>query len=150
LRGQVKNLTAERDGAKEAADAQAEKARLEALSDAEKLSEERQAWQAEVEAERGRLKTEARRQALTKLGVLEKFQEFAPDVDVREKSGQAGLEEWAKGNPELLAPRDQPATAKADLLPAGKTYSSKLQDILSGKRKSMLVTRESIEKMMNN
>jgi len=149
LRAQVKSLTAEKEAAEATAKADAEAARQAALSDAERLAEERAAWQAEVEGERGRLKGEARAQALAKMGVLEKFAAFAPDVDVRDKKGQAELEKWAKENPELLAPRDQPAASKPDAAP-GRKASTKLQEILSGKRKSMLVSRESIERMANN
>jgi len=149
LRAQVKSLTAEKEAAEVAAQSEAEAARQAALSDADRLAEERAAWQVEVEGERGRLKAEARDQALSRLGVLDKFARFAPDVDVRDKKGQADLEKWAKDNPELLAPRDQPAAAKPDLAP-GRKASTKLQEILSGKRKSMLVSRESIERMAKN
>lgn len=49
-----------------------------------------------------------RSEVLGRLGVLDKFADFAPDVDAYTAEGRQALEEWAAANPELLSRRPSP------------------------------------------
>ncbi len=134
--------------AKQAVEADSEAARLASLSDAEKLEAERQAWREEVDAERSRLRLDLRTAALDKAGVLGKYHEFCPDVDVRTTDGQKALETWIGEHPETVkhaevVPAPSPTTAIA-------AKSSKLAEILTGKRKSTLVTQKSLSEMFGS
>tara|TARA_R100000808_G_scaffold2971_1_gene11081 strand:+ start:835 stop:1392 length:558 start_codon:yes stop_codon:yes gene_type:complete len=140
-------LTALR-GAKESAEQEAEAARIAGLTEAERLDAERAAWKQEVEADRARLRVELRDAALDRAGVLSKYNNFAPDVDVRTPEGQKALESWLKDHPETIKRPDvvaQPTPTDALI-----KRSSKLAEILTGKRKSTLITQKSIEKMFNS
>lgn len=134
LKEQLASLTA----AKVAADEAAEQARRERLSEQERVAEDRKA----LEAEKSKLKSERRKDALTKLGVIEKAAALAPDVDPSEPSGAKALEDWAKANPEfvrLAVPTSTPYDA-----PKG----SNLGKILSGEMRSPIISREGLRKLM--
>lgn len=134
LKEQLATLSA----AKAAADAAAEEARRERLSEQERVAEDRKA----LEAEKNKLKTERRKDALSKLGVLEKAAALAPDVDPSDPSGAKQLEDWAKANPEFVRTP----------LPSGTPYDapkgSNLGKILSGEMKSPIISREGLRKLM--
>lgn len=119
----------------------AEADRVAKLSEAEKLAEERKAFLAEKEsletAKKG-LANERREAALDKLRVNAKYRSFAPNVDPSTADGAKALETWAAQNPELLV---KAAGAPNVEVPAGA-----IADILSGKRKSSLVSVEGLKK----
>jgi len=100
------------------------------MSDAQKLEADRAALAAKEKA----LKDRSRKEALAKLGVIEKAHQWAPDVDPADPAGAKALEDWAKANPELVkAPETQ-----------GHSYAaeprSALGQILSGEKKSPLMS----------
>ena len=133
---------------KAAAESEAEAARVLGLSDAERLTEEREAWRQEDEGERTKLRIDLRAAALDRAGVMPKYADFVPDVDVRTAEGQKALEGWINDHPETVKRGDmiaQPSPTDALI-----RKSSKLADILTGKRKSSLVTQKSIAEMFNN
>ena len=92
------------------------------------------------------MKETARSNALKRLGVLEKYHSFAPQVDVENARDAAKLEAWVKDNPELLKPVAH--TKEPSLLDQIKGPSSRLSDILTGKVKSSLVSAESVAEML--
>ena len=133
---------------KAAAEAEAEAARVAGLSDAERLTEEREAWRHEVEGERAKLRVDLRAAALDRAGVMPKYNDFVPDVDVRTTEGQKALETWINEHPETV--KRSAVIAKSTPTDALIRKSSALADILTGKRKSSLVTQKSIAEMFNN
>lgn len=108
----------------------AEEAARAKMSDAQKLEADRAALAAKEKA----LKDRARRDALTKLGVVEKAHQWAPDVDPADPSGAKALEDWARANPELVKATE----------PTGHSYAaeprSALGQILSGEKRSPLLS----------
>lgn len=134
LKEQLTTLAA----AKAAADEAAEQARRDKLSEQERVAEDRKL----LEAERAKLKAERRKDALGKLGVLEKAAALAPDVDPSDPSGAKALEDWAKQNPEFV--RQSAPTSTAYDVPKG----SNLGKILSGEMKSPIISREGLRKLL--
>ena len=108
----------------------AEEAARAKMSDAQKLEADRAALAAKEKA----LKDRSRREALAKLGVIEKAHQWAPDVDPVDPAGAKALEDWAKANPELVK--------RAEM--TGHSYAappkSALGQILSGERSSPLMS----------
>lgn len=134
LKEQLASLTA----AKAAADEAAEQARRERLSEQERVAEDRKA----LEAEKARLKAERRKDALGKLGVLEKAAALAPDVDPSDPSGAKALEDWARANPEFVRSTTPTST------PYDAPKGSNLGKILSGEMKSPIISREGLRKLL--
>ena len=126
LEAQIAELTTKAT----AAEAAAEAAKREKMSDAEKLAADR----AELDKQRSALANRARGDALTRLGVIEKAHQWAPQVDPGTPEGAKTLEDWARANPELVKARDTGAH------PFQAPPDSPLADILSGKRKSPLLS----------
>ena len=124
--------------AKAAADEAAEQARRERLSEQERVAEDRKA----LEVEKAKLKADRRKDALGKLGVLEKAAALAPDVDPSDPAGAKALEDWAKANPEFV--RATIATSTPFDAPKG----SNLGKILAGEMKSPIISREGLRKLM--
>ena len=108
----------------------AEEAARAKMSDAQKLEADRAALAAKEKA----LKDRSRKDALTKLGVIEKAHQWAPDVDPADPAGAKALEDWAKANPELVKRTEM----------TGQSYAappkSALGQILSGERSSPLMS----------
>ena len=108
----------------------AEEAARAKMSDAQKLEADRAALAAKEKA----LKDRSRKDALTKLGVIEKAHQWAPDVDPADPAGAKALEDWAKANPELVKATEQ----------TGHSYAaeprSALGQILSGEKRSPLLS----------
>lgn len=134
LKEQLATLTA----AKAAADAAAEEARRERMSEQDRVAEDRKA----LEAERNKLKSERRKDALGKLGVLEKAAALAPDVDPSDPAGAKQLEDWAKANPEFVRTTIPTST------PFDAPKGSNLGKILSGEMKSPIISREGLRKLL--
>jgi hypothetical protein len=134
LKEQLATLTA----AKAAADAAAEEARRERLSEQDRVAEDRKV----IEAERNKLKSERRKDALGKLGVLEKAAALAPDVDPSDPAGAKQLEDWAKANPEFVR------TSIPTSTPFDAPKGSNLGKILSGEMKSPIISREGLRKLL--
>lgn len=134
LKEQLATLTA----AKAAADAAAEEARRERMSEQDRVAEDRKA----LEAERNKLKSERRKDALGKLGVLEKAAALAPDVDPSDPAGAKQLEDWAKANPEFVRATIPTST------PFDAPKGSNLGKILSGEMKSPIISREGLRKLL--
>lgn len=126
LKAQVAELTTKAT----AAEAAAEAAKREKMSDAEKLAADR----AELDKQRSALANRARGDALTRLGVIEKAHQWAPQVDPATPEGAKALEDWARANPELVKARDTGAHSFQ------APPDSPLAEILSGKRKSPLLS----------
>ena len=118
--------------------AAAEQARLDAMSERERLAAERAA----LDAEKSALRTSRRKDALNKLGILEKAAALVPDVDPADPEGARTLEAWARDNPEFVR-SSQPQTA-AYAAPEG----SRLAKILSGQEKSAIISREGLRKLL--
>jgi len=128
----------------------AEAARQKGLTDKQKLDEEIAAQRAELDATKKGLVTDRRNLALDRFGLLEKFRPYAPDVDPGTPEGAKALEAWVKVNPELCRAVNnggQP-TITDRITDLAKTGSTALQDVLSGKRKSTLVSAESATKLL--
>ena len=136
---------AESDKKAAAAAEAAEVARKAGLSEAEKLLEERKAFTVEIETERGRLVTEARKGALAKLGVFEKAMALAPAVDPRDPKGAAELETWAKANPEFVR-----AAAPGEPPPLQAMPESKLAKVLGGVLKNPYVTPGGLRRILGS
>lgn len=134
----VTALKADNDAAKAALKA-ADDAKL---TEAQRAEKERKEWQAQVDADRAKIKQERKSLALSKLGVLPKFQAFAPDVDPADPAGAAALEKWAKEYPEAVATKVQPAQ------PADVPEGSMLHKILTGAAKSPFMTREGFARLL--
>lgn len=136
---QVTALTAD----KTKAEADAEAARKSKQTDAEKLAEERAAFQNEVATTKKGLVQEARNQALDKLGVLDSYRGFAPDVDPRTSEGARQLELWAKDHPEILKRTDQQQQQSLTAAP-----DSKLAKALAGAIKSPFISAAGLRKLV--
>jgi len=141
LAAQVATLTAqltELSTKAAAAEAAAEAAKREKMSDAEKLAADR----AELDKQRTALANRARGDALTRLGVIEKAHQWAPQVDPGTPEGAKALEDWAKANPELVKRTD----------PGGQNFQAPpdtpLAELLSGKRKSPLLSAGWAQKLL--
>ncbi len=134
----VATLKTENDAAKAAAKA-AEDAKL---TDAQRAEKDRKDWQAQVDADRAKLKQDRRSLALDKLGVLPKFAAFAPDVDPTEPAGAAALEKWAKDYPEMIKPVAHPAQ------PVDVPEGSMLHKILTGAAKSPFMTTDGFRRLL--
>lgn len=149
LAGQLETLQsqiAELRAAKEVAEQAAQEAAQSQLSESERLNNERDAWRAEVEEERARIRIEARAHALSKAGVLSKYHDFVPDVDPRTPDGAKAIEKWIAAHPETVVRTVEPTVNPVDQI--GKK-SSAVAEILTGKRRSTLVTAKSLSKMFN-
>ena len=135
----VSSLTA----AAEASKAAAEEARKAALSDAERLAEDRKA----VDAEHSKLAETQRNLALDRLGVSPKVRALAPAVDAATAEGVATLEKWAKENPEFLVKQAGSGDSIVDKLLASKSAGA-LVDVLSGKKSSPYMSVEGYRKLL--
>lgn len=135
---QLKAQLAELMTAKQQADKAAEEARKASLTESERLAEEKRA----LDAERNKLKLERRKDALVKLGVLEKAAALAPDADPTDPAGAKALEDWAKANPEFVRKAD--TTSFAYDAPKG----SNLGKILSGEAKSPIISVAGLRKLL--
>lgn len=153
MQAELAALRAEREAEKAAAATAAEQAAaaLEAdrqakLTETQKIQEQLEQQRGELEATRTQLVADRRTLALERLGVAEKFRAFAPAVDPADPKGAKQLEDWAKANPELLAPVSRAATSTAlDAIKAGA--STALQQVMAGTRKSTLVTARNLAKL---
>ena len=136
---------AELRAAKAAADAAADEATQAAMTEGERLEAERTAWRAEVETERARLRGEARSAALERAGVLPAYHEFVPDLDPRTADGAKALEAWIGKHPETVR---APTPAPSPLAAIGER-SSAVAQILTGQRRSTLVSAKSLQAMFD-
>ena len=136
---------AELRAAKAAADAAADEATQAAMTEGERLEAERNAWRAEVETERARLRGEARSAALERAGVLPAYHEYVPDLDPRTADGGKALEAWIKQHPETV----KAATPAPSPLAAIGERSSAVAQILTGQRRSTLVSAKSLQAMFD-
>jgi Skp family chaperone for outer membrane proteins len=134
LQTQLKELSAMKAEQAKAAD----DSRRSALSEREKLEEDRKALQAERDA----LRQTRRKDAMAKLGILEKAAALAPDVDPADPTGAATLEAWAKDNPEFVRRADPQTT------PYDAPQGSRLARILTGAEKSPLISRDGLRKLL--
>lgn len=135
LTAQVQTLTA----AKAEADAQVEAARQAALTEAERLAEDR----SKLEAEKAQMLDQARKDAAAKLGVFDKALPLLPEGDPRTPEGAKMLADWAKANPEFVRQQTPPP----------KTFDappkSALAQILSGEKKHPYLSAESARAMLS-
>ena len=136
---------AELRAAKAAADAAADEATQAAMTEGERLEAERNAWRAEVETERARLRGEARSAALERAGVLPAYHEYVPDLDPRTADGGKALEAWIKQHPETV----KAATPAPSPLASIGERSSAVAQILTGQRRSTLVSAKSLQAMFD-
>ena len=141
LQQQIQTLRAEKDAAQKTA----EEAVAQKMTEAEKLEQERSAWRVEVETEREKLKLDLKNAALEKAGVLSKYFEFAPNIDVRTIDGQKALEKWISEHPEVV--KQSTGVTKTPPVVHATKSSSRLADIMTGKVKSTLVTKKSLSEM---
>lgn len=125
--------------------AKAEEERKAKLSAEQKFAEELAAQRSQIEETRKQLADERRNLALERLGVQEKFRQFAPAVDPGDPKGAKALEAWAKDNPELL--RQQAAPVSDALSQLRSKAGSALRAVMSGEKKSTLVTERNLSKM---
>ena len=149
---------AEVDGqaaAKAQADGQAaaEVERQAKLTADQRVQEELAKQRNDLDATRAQLRKDARYLALDRAGVLPKYRSFAPDTDPRQQDGAKALEAWIKEHPELADPAARGATGQQQqplgVLEMIKARSQPLADVLTGKRKSHLVTEASLRKMLD-
>tara|TARA_R110002126_G_scaffold137_4_gene819 strand:+ start:11 stop:541 length:531 start_codon:yes stop_codon:yes gene_type:complete len=138
LRAQIAALT---EG-KSAAEAAAESARVAAMSDADKLAEERAAFTLEAETTRGELRGQRLDAALDKLGVLPRYRGYVGDVDPGTAEGKATLEAWAADHPEAVKTIAAPTNTWE---PRAKSV---LQRIASGEITNALVPAAAVRKLM--
>lgn len=132
--------------AKVEAEAKAEDDRKAKLTAQQKIEEELAAQRSQIEQTRNQLVAERRNLALERLGVVDKFRSFAPAVDPSDPKGAKALETWAKENPELVRALPQ----AADISPLAQLKAkagTALQQVLSGQKKSTLVTERNLSKM---
>ncbi|MGA1089886.1 MAG: hypothetical protein ACO3X2_10585 [Candidatus Nanopelagicales bacterium] len=115
------------------------------MTEAERLEAERNAWRAEVETERARLRGEARSAALERAGVLPAYHEYVPDLDPRTADGAKALEAWISKHPETV----KAATPAPSPLAAIGERSSAVAQILTGQRRSTLVSAKSLQAMFD-
>lgn len=142
---EAERIAAAAKAAEEAA-AKAEAERQSRLTAEQKRDEEIAAQRRELESTKQQLVQERRNLALDKLGVAEKFRQFAPTADPADPKGAKQLEEWAKANPELLRPQTTVATDPLSQLK--QKAGTALQQVLSGQKKSTLVTQRNLSKMV--
>lgn len=154
LQAELAALKAEREAEKAAATSAAEKAAADAeaerqakLTEAQRMQEELAKQRGELEATKAQLAADRRALALERLGVAEKFRGFAPAVDPADPKGAKQLEDWAKANPELLAPVSRGTTGSTALDAIRNGASTALQQVLAGTRKSTLVTARNLGKL---
>lgn len=140
LKGQLEALTK----AKTESDNKAEEARKAALSEADKLKEEREAFKLEVEGTKAGIRKEARGQAMDRLGILPNYRDFAPDCDPRTPEGAKALTDWAKDHPEVV--KAVGTTGHAPMTPPPESMLGK---VLSGVAKSPYMTKEGFRKLIN-
>ena len=87
----------------EALKAEREKAAADKMTEAEQLRAELEALRTTVDATKADALKHARAAALSRLGVLPEYQDFAPaDADPRTAEGRAALEKWAADRPAML------------------------------------------------
>lgn len=126
----------------DAAEAAAKASEDAQLTDAQRIDKERKDWQAQVDVDRAKIKTDRKAMALEKLGIVPKFHGYAPDVDPTDPAGAAALEKWAKGNPELVSKREAPAQ------PVDVPEGSMLHKILTGAAKSPFMTTDGFRRLL--
>ena len=136
----------EKVAAQTKAEEEAAAQRVAALSEKERLAEEVAGYMKQIESEKAELIGERRSHALAKLGVPLKFHSWAPEADPKTKEGQVRLEKWVAEHPEII--RAQPAPKTDSLADRVSRKSTALADILRGKKKTSLLTPESIAKML--
>ena len=146
LREALEASKLEKIAAETKAQEEAEAIRVASLSEKEKLAEEVAGYMKQIEADKAELMAERRSHTLVKLGVPLKFHSWAPDVDPKSKEGQVKLEKWVAEHPEII--KAAPAPKTDTLADKVSRKSSAIADILSGKKKSSLLTPESIAKML--
>tara|TARA_R100000808_G_scaffold24233_1_gene55302 strand:+ start:1153 stop:1719 length:567 start_codon:yes stop_codon:yes gene_type:complete len=146
LREALEASKLEKVAAETKAQEEAEAIRVASLSEKEKLAEEVAGYMKQIESDKAELMAERRSHTLVKLGVPLKFHGWAPDVDPKSKEGQVRLEKWVAEHPEII--KAAPAPKTDSLADKVSRKSSAIADILSGKKKSSLLTPESIAKML--
>lgn len=119
LRAEVDSLKAD----KAAATAAADEARKAAMTDAERVADERAA----LDGERKTMIDQARADAASKLGIYPKALSLVPEGDPRTPEGAKALADWAKENPEFVKAAVKPSIVTA--APEG----SALEKLLAGK-----------------
>jgi len=127
-------------------EAKAEEERKAKLTAQQKIEEELAQQRSQLEQTRSQLVAERRNMALERLGVQDKFRSFAPQVDPGDPKGAKELEAWAKSNPELV--RQVIAQPESPLAQLKAKAGTALQQVLSGQRKSTLVTERNLNKML--
>ena len=146
----LKSAEAERVAAAERgkaeAEAKAEEERKAKLTAQQKIEEELAQQRSQLEQTRAQLVAERRNMALERLGVQDKFRSFAPQVDPGDPKGAKELEAWAKANPELV--RQAVAQPESPLAHLKAKAGTALQQVLSGQKKSTLVTERNLGKMI--
>ena len=110
-------------------EAQAKENERKSMTEAHKLEADRAALSAKEKA----LASRARSDVLVKLGVVEKFHGYAPDVDPADPNGAKALEDWAKANPELVKAR------QFDSQPYNAPQGSSLAKLLTGGVKNSII-----------
>ena len=126
------------EAAKTKSDQAADEARRSALSEQDRIKEDR----TRLDEEKATLRQERRDGALDKLGVLAKYRKMAPDVDPRDPAGAAELEKWAGANPELIS---KPAGGQqTPVVPE----ASALGQILKGVKSHPLINLDSLKNML--
>jgi hypothetical protein len=141
---EAERVAAATKAAEEAA-AKAEAERQSRMTAEQKRDEELAAQRREIEATKSQLVQERRNLALDKLGVADKFRQFAPSADPADPKGAKQLEDWAKANPELLRP--QTVSSSDPLAQLKQKAGTALQRVLSGEKKSTLVTQRNLSKL---
>ena len=121
-------------------ESEAEETRRASMTEAQKLAADREALTAKEKA----LSTRARSEALTKLGVLEKAHQWAPDADPATPAGAKVLEDWARANPELV--KATPQSGLAYDAPADSSLGKLLRGalpnaLINAKRAAELLSR---------
>lgn len=132
--------------AKVDAEAKAEEDRKAKLTAQQKIEEELAAQRSQIEQTRNQLMAERRNLALERLGVVEKFRGFAPAVDPSDPKGAKALETWAKENPELVRAAVQ-SSDTSTLAQLKAKAGTALAQVLSGQKKSTLVTERNLSKL---
>ena len=99
-----------------------------------------------MESERARIRGEARTHALQRAGVLPQYHDYVPDLDPRTAEGAKALESWISKHPETVQRTVEAAPSPLAQL---EKKSSAVAEILTGKRRSTLVTAKSLSKMFN-
>lgn len=117
---------------------EAEETKRASMSEAQKLAADREALSTKEKALRDR----SRKEALAKLGVLDKAHQWAPDVDPADPAGAKALEDWAKANPELV--KAAPVTSHVYDAPP----KSALAKILSGEVTNPLLSAKWAAKLL--